>query len=415
MLALSRHDSLRTPGRYSSFAAPFTPASTRLLMDVVRASEPGSARRLAALMILQHDDADHLRPYESDLLVLARGDDAVLVEPALRALMALQNTDIVLDLAERCQIHELADDHYFELTGSCAFGYFARLGSNAEAAGPRLVELVASPHTEFRSAMISTLAAIRYRPAMPVIRERLHSEFWTETLAVARALQAFDDRASIPAIETLQQTHWLPHVRDQLREILADWEGRTRGPTASMAGVNWDFPEGERCESGVWSWQDHRIPEGRTDAVSTPPDAGQFGERWELASGDYTLIGTDRGEWGGEVWLQIDDTAPVLLVEDNVVTMRSLSDGAVVTTGLDHLLPSPGSVYRFRITKDGWSFTHLTTTPGPSYGGLAEIEPGIFAALEARPGSNYPHHVSVFDIDAGMLGLAECVIAEDAD
>lgn len=413
MLAQFRYRALSASGHYSAFSTPFTPASTRLLMDVVRTSEPGSTRRLAALMILQHDDADHLRPYESDLLEFARGDDAVLVEPALSALMALQNTDIVPDLAEQCQIHELADDHYFELTWSCALDYFGWLGSDAEAAGPRLVELMASPHTEFRSAVISTLAAIRYRPAIPALRERLHSEFWTETLTVARALQAFDDRASIPAIEAVRQSHWLPHVRDQLGEILSSWDNN-EGAVASFAWMDMESPEGERCESGAWSWQGRRIPEGRTDAVQTPPEEGQFGERWELTSGDYTLIGTDRGEWGGEVWLLADDAEPVLLVEDYVVTMRSLSDGAVITTGLDHMLPDAGSVYRFRITEDGWSFTQLTVTPGPSYGGLAEIEPGIFAAFEARPRSNYPHHVSVFDIEEGMLGLAECVIAEDA-
>lgn len=413
MLAQFRYWAPSASGHYSAFATPFTPASTRLLMDVVRTSEPGSTRRLAALMILQHDDADHLRPYESDLLDLARGDDAILVEPALSALMAFQNTDIVPDLAERCQIHELADDHYFQLSGSCAFDYFVWLGSNAQAAGPRLVELIASPHTEFRSAVIRTLAAIQYRPAIPALRARLNSEFWPETLTVARALQAFDDRASIPAIEALQETHWLPHVRDQLGDILADWDN-TEDPTARTARASWDFPEGERCESGEWTWQGQRIPQGRTDAVQTPPDEGQFGERWELISGDYTLIGTDRGEWGGEVWLKAGDAEPILLVDDNVVTMRTLEDGAIITTGLDHIVSDSGSVYRFRVSEGGWSFTQLTSTPGPSYGGLAEIEPGIFAAFEARPRSNYPHHVSVFDIEEGMLGLAECVIADDA-
>ena len=119
------------------------------------------------------------------------------------------------------------------------------------------------------------------------------------------------------------------------------------------------FPEGsparycaERTEIGSWSVSgssgDLRIRPWRpgTEGVVTLPFAISDGPvRSALEIGDGYLVGTDRGEWGGELrWYDHSGQEKLVLFEGNVVDIRQIKTRVVVLTGLTHLTSSSGSI-----------------------------------------------------------------------
>jgi hypothetical protein len=342
------------------------------------------------------------------MIVLARRQEPELSELALDVLMRIGNTDFVHEVVSRCSPHALGDERYFELVGPCPFNYFARVGPAARDAGPRLLELSYSEHTGFRTSILRTLGRIGYRPAIPRIRELLHSEYWTEALAAAWALRHLDEVSARPEIESLSRLHWFPYLREELSIVLGDWDGVS---LTELGFDDWRFPLATECESGRWSWDGHIIPHGGTDAVALEPESDSFGDRIALDLPGGHLIGTDRGEWGGELVGHLDDGTSRRLFEDNVIAMRRAGQSAIVATGLSHLTLSDGQIIRAWVEDGQWRAIHLTELPRPAYGGLSQISDNVFAAFGSpMTGNNASRQfVTVFDVDFGVLGLADCV------
>lgn len=63
-----------------------------------------------------------------------------------------------------------------------------------------------------------------------------------------------------------------------------------------------------------------------------------------LRLGNGWLLGSDRGEWGGEVAYQPDDAAAYVVDEANVIDIVELPFGVVVVEGLSHLSLDRGSI-----------------------------------------------------------------------
>ena len=62
--------------------------------------------------------------------------------------------------------------------------------------------------------------------------------------------------------------------------------------------------------------------------------------------GDYEYLGTDNGEWGGELIATGPKGKRSVLIEDNIRALIPTGDGLLVFTGLPHLGLSRGAVYR---------------------------------------------------------------------
>lgn len=385
----------RSSDAYSQFRVPITSASIQMLFELAASTATADEERLAAMILLQRG-GDAIRTVEEGLLEMARGEHERLAPLALSALMEIRNHEIVPDLIAQCQSHGLGDERYFDLYGPCQFDYFQFLGPNAIPAGPRMLDLLNSEHLEFRLEVIKTLAAIGYRPAVPRLRELLRSEYWSEVIEAANALRSLDDRGYASIIEEVASTHWLPFAREELELVMSGW--LTEAVEDEDADDRlWRFPEAEACASGRWAWQGAVIDEPGSDAIMTDPAENDFGRRMVLDLGAFQLIGTDRGEWSGELYIQSGEGDPVRLVEDNVLSMQRVEGGAIVATGLNHMMPGRGNIYLVTETNDGWHLSHLTEATGPSYGGLVRVSDGVFAAFELRPQPGSEQFVSVSD------------------
>ena len=397
----------RSTGRASGDRVPISEPVVRELTDKATNSNLDYPSRLAAMYILSNLGSD-IEPVEDRLVSLARRGEPGIADVAMNILMQVGNNDFVLELLARCDEFALDGDKYFEIIGDCPLGYFASLGRGAIEAGPRLLELSYSEHLGFRKVVFRTLAAIHYQPAIPRLRERLNSEYWTETLAVSEALRDMDIVEARRDIESISRSHWFPFVREELEILLARWDGLT----LEDIGVDgWRFPQADECPSRRWRWDNSEISHGINDAEEVEPPADDFGRRLALQVPGGELSGTDRGEWGGELVGSTATNPSVRLFDDNILGMVRYEDGALVATGLSHLTLSEGNILRVWADGDSWHVIHLTETPGPAYGGLSRIGGTTYAAFGSRIDGDYGRRqfVTVFDADLGVLGLAECI------
>lgn len=377
-----------------------------------RATNPNATyeERIAALLLLGNI-GEELQPAESRLVDLARRNEPEIARMAIDALIQIGNTDFVSALVARCETLPLNGDKYFNLWQECPLRYFQSLGHGANAAGPRLLEISYSEHVEFRIEVFLTLAAIGYEPAIPRIRDRLGSQYWSETLAVVSALQDMRADNALPEIEALSSEHWFPYVREQLQATIEDWGSDWSAEMPENRYVFFDIPQATECTSLEWQWQGQRIEPSTRGLASEDPTEGDFGRRYALDIQGGTVIGTDRGEWGGEILAQMGDGEPEVLFEDNVIAMRPYRNGALIATGLNHLITGEGHLFFVWFENGRPQINHITQSAEPSYGGFSQISDNVFAAFGSPVRDDYGSRqfVTVFDVDLGVLGLAECV------
>lgn len=375
---------------------------------IARAESPNAPlnERLAALFILR-SLSRVTAPIEPRIEGLVARSEPEISDFALDILIAARNTTFVSEIANRCEQHPLNGTKYFELTQECPFNYFEALGAAASAAGPRLLEVSYSEHVEFRNRVFLTLGGIGYDAAIPRLRDRLNSEYWSETLAAANALEYLDDEGSRGTIQSIASTHWFPFVREKLAEIL---EGRENTLSENQFGY-FDFAEPEECLQRQWQWDGQITDRPSANLEPEEPPEGDFGRRLVLDINGDRMIGTDRGEWGGELMYQRGAESPETLFEDNVIAMMAYREGALVATGLNHIMVGEGHLFYVWFENGRPQINHITQSAEPAYGGFSQISENVFAAFGSPVRDDYGSRqfVTVFDVDLGVLGLAECV------
>jgi hypothetical protein len=120
-----------------------------------------------------------------------------------------------------------------------------------------------------------------------------------------------------------------------------------------------------------------------------------------LSLGAGELIGSNRGEWGGELVWQPADGQAQPLIKHNVVAIEAAEGGAIVLLGLAHMGLVDGYAVRVSQRGDGgWSLSEVARLPSTA-DALARIGPNLFAAWSE-------HRVVVFS-DKEVLGLARCI------
>jgi hypothetical protein len=65
------------------------------------------------------------------------------------------------------------------------------------------------------------------------------------------------------------------------------------------------------------------------------------------------LLGSNRGEWGGELVFTDGASAAVHVIEDNVQGIHRLPFGIVAVTGLAHLTLNHGMIYLVEVPANG--------------------------------------------------------------
>jgi hypothetical protein len=121
-----------------------------------------------------------------------------------------------------------------------------------------------------------------------------------------------------------------------------------------------------------------------------------------LTLGAGILVGTNRGEGGGELtWKNPVNGQWKLLLEHNVVAIEPVEGGAIVLFGVAHMGLVDGYAARVSRSDDGdWSLSEFARLPWTAEA-LATIGPNLFAAWSEN-------RVVVFS-DQEIVGLARCV------
>lgn len=326
-----------------------------------------------------------------------------------RILMNVGNSTFVAEFAATCSIYEAEFDPYYRLHDNCPHRYLSDLGEAGSGAGPALLRLLNSPHPDQRVEALQTLGSIGYRTAIPRILPLLTSSNWREVRWAIAALESYQAEEAVPALQAVAAAHWLPDLREEAARAVTRIESGVvpieDDETEWIRG--WDLLNPPNCPSGQWSWQGRAIPqsryqwedrEGLNDEISTQVPSGRF-------------TGTNRGEWGGELTWYPSAGYETELVPENVLALHPYDEGTIVAVGLAHLSSNRGEILRVEIRPDGEPVVHrVAELPEAPYGGLSHVDGRNYAAF-GRGYAEEPHRhfVTVFDAEAGVLGLAECV------
>jgi HEAT repeat protein len=340
-----------------------------------------------------------------DLGAALASPDADIRAQAFKTLVAIRHPSVVTTVAENCKpsgtaFYRMPFESLDCLMTVAAFGEHARM------AGSHLMKFFASPNGEELASAATILGYIGYDAATPQIEQQLRSPDWRVVYAAARSLGWLGAAASIPALEQIASSHWLPEVRDQALTAVSALKGSeqrlARPPSfeghsgaRQLFFIGGGFLGGgilrsqPLCNSRRWEW--NGVPFSRPSSTRVPG----------LMLGAGALVGTNSGEFGGELaWQPVNGQAKLLL-KHNVVAIEPAEGGAIVLFGLAHMGLVDGYAVRVSLRgNDDWSLSEVARLPSTA-DALATIGPNLFAAWSEN-------RVVVFS-DQEVVGLAKCV------
>lgn len=324
---------------------------------------------------------------------LLHDSNAKIRNEAETSLRSVHDPVVAEDVSQKC--HPSAD-----LFDSLAFdalrclSELADYGPGASDVGLKLLPFLNSQNGAERSYGIATLGRIGFTPAIPQIEEALRDADWRVEYAAIRSLGWLGDVTAVPTLEKIASEHWLPEMRAKAKQVAKGLSSQGHiEPEDGMFRIDRDvLGPVPPCDSNHWRWGDILF--------LTPPSSDVRDTRLEVPDGRF--LGTNHGEWGGELKWVPSRGEPAVLHKDNVVAIESDEDGPIVLFGLAHLGLAHG--YAVHVTHDSagaWKLTEVARLPTePS--GLIPLGSGLFAApSEGR--------IVVFSAKQGILGLASCV------
>jgi hypothetical protein len=269
---------------------------------------------------------------------------------------------------------------------------------------------LASENQAERAYGILTLGYINYTPAVVKIDEALDSKDWRVVYAAVWGVGWLGDQNAAAKLDKLATSYWLVELRDDAAHVAsalrspkgrldrASWKANDSGMPIDPTFLITGGVRGRRdaCPGNLWQWQEEKFKIQQTGGVNA--------HALRLWNGDVAgeLVGTDHGEWGGDLTWIPGEGVPVVLDRDNVRGMDYDNGGAIVIFGLAHLGFNYGYVLRISRNADGsWAQTDIAHLPG---------EPGSWTRLKSnRIAILTAGRVVVFSSSDGILGVASCV------
>jgi hypothetical protein len=344
----------------------------------------------------------------ASLHALQNDSNALLVKQVHLTLRAIQDPIVVSELAKACQPKAEQFD-MLALDSDLCLREIAEYDLTARDSGSLLLPFLSSKNGAERAYGIATLGLIGYVPATPQIEEALNSPDWRITHAAVWSLGWLGDKNALPQLDKIASNHWLPELRNNAAKVSV----ALRSPNGRVEHSPWKLPTGNYsndpfmivsdgigyetrpCKENQWKWNQETfklsmIHEDRASSLRFR-NGNMWGE----------LVGTNHGEWGGELaWLPYQGQAQTLL-RDNVVDMKYGSDGAIVLFGLAHMSFNYGYVLKVSRNSDGtWDESEVARLPGEP-NAWTDFAPDLFAIrVHGR--------VVIVSTQDGIIGLATC-------
>jgi HEAT repeat protein len=282
-------------------------------------------------------------------------------------------------------------------------GEIASYGDGGRDVGVKLLAFLGSENGTERSYAVTALGQIGFEPAIPQIEDAMNSPDWRVVYAAIRSLGWLGDTSAVPVMERIASEYWLPEVQAQAKRVagVLSSVGRVSRPSRfsrpsengdNHFAINREVLTGvSDCPSKLWQWKDtsFRFPKRSYDGDT------------ELLVQDGKFVGTNHGEWGGELVWRPAIGEPESIEKDNVVGIEPDADGPIVLFGLAHMGLAYGyAVHITRANGETWKAVEVARLPAEA-GALVTIGPRLFAAWSDR-------RVVVFSASRGILGLATC-------
>jgi HEAT repeat protein len=295
----------------------------------------------------------------------------------------------------------------------------AETGVAAQAAGPKLIELLDHDNWEVRLAAARALGYVEYAPAAAALIDLLDepSDIRLNWVA-AEALGMMRNPAAIDKLQETSTSHWYPPVRQAAAVALTHIrEGRSYASRFHQRNFPSEFyayrsmgedstlcdspsiarkpePENEKLAAAIdpdplqllsytatiVSYGASEETEAKATADSdtgikvvelTPDNIVEHREEIRqipdvaLRVSDGWLLGSDRGEWGGELVYRPDQGAIQRFLEDNIQNIYRIGSRTIAVAGLAHLMSNHGMLYELTRAPDGqWSAAPWRSLPG---------------------------------------------------
>jgi HEAT repeat protein len=342
------------------------------------------------------------------LQVLLTDGNPELQKQVSTTLKAVRDPIVVVQMAKSCQ-PEASQFDFLALDSVLCLREIAAFGPTGRAAGESLMPFLTSANGAEQAYGILTLGFIDYDPAIPKIEEALDAKDWRVVYAAIWAAGWLGASDAAAKLDKLAASYWLVELRGdaaQAAAALGSPQGRMKRGTwdimenGEMRDPTWVITDGVRgrqqsCPGNLWEWRGEKfkiVPSREVEAHAL--DFGS-GNMW----GD--LVGTDHGEWSGELTWIPKQGVPEVLIRDNVHGMDYDNDGAIVLFGLAHLGFNYGYALKVSRNADGsWAEKDIARLPG---------EPQIWTRLKAdRIAVLTAGRVVVFSSKEGVLGVASC-------
>jgi hypothetical protein len=254
----------------------------------------------------------------------------------------------------------------------------AALGEGGREAGPRVETLLNSSDGEVRVLAARTLGLIGYRPAVASLIAALDdTDDWRLVYVTAEALGRLRATEGRDRLEAVASTHWYPPVRDAAKNAGLALDSKYRyASTTHPSRFPFDFFDYENAGSDYEACADlaHFPAAPRRsdvlDPVAQPALAKRLSYDREVVGWDETgrhtsrqrttpevglrirggwLVGSDQGEWGGELVFKADDGATKMVLPTNIKGLHALGSGQIIAvTGLAHLVTNTGLLYQIK-------------------------------------------------------------------
>jgi hypothetical protein len=252
----------------------------------------------------------------------------------------------------------------------------ARQGTLAKYAGPDLLKDLEGDDWDVRAAAARAIGYVGFEDATDALIPLLHhKEDWRLVYSAAESLGRLRARKALPALAAVSKEYWYPPAREAAKRAMASIRDSVVPASRSDETANYDddfFDRGKTDSDWITEKEARslRFPVAVTpDDLMSIPVRMRGGRDEEKMRGvkvdDGYLVGSDRGEWGGEIAYVNRAGKARILTPLNTEAIYRTKAGIVAVTGLAHMTFNSGCLFRISKTAEGeWSASKWRVLPG---------------------------------------------------
>lgn len=260
----------------------------------------------------------------------------------------------------------------------------AELGAAGRKEAPYVLERLRDEDWDLRVEAARTLGRIGYTDAIPQLLKAITPNDWRLAYEAMVSLVELKAPQADAVLNNIAKDYWLPGIAETAQALA---EGRPPPESASIMSfrLTLDICNAKadqtlipRCsspsdEADNMRYTDERNAYGHRfwrKFRAHPSMDGARKARLTLDVQDGKLIGTNHGEWGGEIGFIDEKTNETqeTIIDDNVLGIAERGGHIIVVTGLDHGGLNRGFIWEVTRAGNGkWSARRLWRLPGTPY------------------------------------------------